>query len=119
MIFSQLRWIPTPFPNFLIEFGRITRAIFFNIGGNRPPCPPCPLAGATVKMIFDSSMKHGSLSEAWKRANMVPIHTKNSKNLKVPLSLIFLLRKSLQSSALTCRKQKIFQSRARLLSYEA
>ena len=38
---------------------------------------------------------------------------------KVPLSLIFLLRKSLQISALTCRKQKFFQSRARLLSYEA
>ena len=39
--------------------------------------------------------------------------------IKVPLSLIFLLRKSLQISALTCRKQKFFQSRARLLSYEA
>ena len=39
--------------------------------------------------------------------------------LKVPLSLIFLLRKSLQISALTCRMQKSFQSRARLLSYEA
>ena len=38
-----------PPPNFLIEFGRITRTIFFNIGGggNRPPLPPCPLAGAT------------------------------------------------------------------------
>ena len=33
-------------PNFLIEFGRITRAIFSTLGGNRPPpCPP--LAGAT------------------------------------------------------------------------
>ena len=41
------------------------------------------------------------------------------EKLKVPLSLIFLLRKSLQISALTCRKQKFFQSRARLLSYEA
>ena len=42
MIFSHLRWIPTP-SNFLIEFGRITRAIFFNIGGQSPPppCPPC------------------------------------------------------------------------------
>ena len=42
-----------------------------------------------------------------------------SKAVKVPLSLIFLLRKSLQISALTCRKQKFFQSRAPLLSYEA
>ena len=41
MIFSHLRWIPTPL-NFLIEFGRITRTIFFNIGGaTAPSCPPC------------------------------------------------------------------------------
>ena len=42
------------------------------------------------KMIFDSSMKHGSFPEAWKRANVVPIHKKNSKNLKInyrPISL--------------------------------
>ena len=31
-----------PPPNFLIEFGRITRDIFFNIGGNRLPLPPPP-----------------------------------------------------------------------------
>ena len=54
MIFSHLRWIPTPPPNFLIEFGRITRAIFFNTGGNRPlaPLPPCPLSGATGSSEF-------------------------------------------------------------------
>ena len=41
MIFSHLRWIPTPI-NFLIEFGRITRTIFFKIGGaTAPSCPPC------------------------------------------------------------------------------
>ena len=43
MIFSHLRWIRIPLPNFLIEFGRITRTIFFNIGGQPPPplAPPC------------------------------------------------------------------------------
>ena len=47
-------------PNFLIEFGRITRAIFFNIGGQPPPL--APLAGATdrkaskvSKIVHESS----------------------------------------------------------------
>ena len=44
-----------------------------------------------LKMIFHSCMIHGSFPEAWKRANVVPIHKKNSKNLKQnyrPISLL-------------------------------
>ena len=44
-----------------------------------------------LKIIFDSCIIHGSFPEAWKRANVVPIHKKNSKNLKQnyrPISLL-------------------------------
>ena len=42
-------------------------------------------------MIFESCIQQGSFPEAWKRANVVSIHKKNSKNLKEhyrPISLL-------------------------------
>ena len=43
-------------PNFLIEFGRITRAIFFNSGGQPPPAPlPAPLARSSKNSLLPTS----------------------------------------------------------------
>ena len=42
-------------------------------------------------MIFESCIQQGSFPETWKRANVVPIHKKNSKNLKENYRLISLL----------------------------
>ena len=42
-------------------------------------------------MIFESCIQQGSFPETWKRANVVPIHKKSSKNLKEnyrPISLL-------------------------------
>ena len=44
-----------------------------------------------LKMIFESCIQQGSFPETWKRANVVPIHKKNSKSLKEnyrPISLL-------------------------------
>ena len=56
-----------------------------------------------LKMIFDSSMKHASFPEAWKRANVVPIHKKNSKTLNKTTDLFHYfqyLERSLKNSSL-------------------
>ena len=34
-----------------------------------------------LKIIFDKSLKNGVFPEIWKRANLVPVHKKENKNL--------------------------------------
>ena len=44
-----------------------------------------------LKMIFESCIKSGIFPEIWKKANIVPVHKKGSKNLKQnyrPISLL-------------------------------
>ena len=44
-----------------------------------------------LKMIFESCIKNGIFPEIWKKANIVPVHKKGSKNLKQnyrPISLL-------------------------------
>ena len=47
-------------------------------------------------MIFSIWLKHGLFSEIWKRANVVPVHNKNEKNLEGnyrPISLLSIFGK--------------------------
>ena len=34
-----------------------------------------------LKIIFDTALKSGSYPDKWKRANVVPVHKKESKNI--------------------------------------
>ena len=52
-----------------------------------------------LKLIFEACLVHGIFPETWKRANVVPVHKKNSKNLKEnyrPISLLPLFGKILE-----------------------
>ena len=49
-----------------------------------------------LKLIFNDCLAHGIFPDVWKRANVVPVHKKNSKNLKEnyrPISLLPLFGK--------------------------
>ena len=46
MIFSHLRWIPTPSPIFSSNLEELRGPSFTTLGATAPS-PPCPLAGAT------------------------------------------------------------------------
>ena len=44
-----------------------------------------------LKLIFRASIQEGAFPDCWKKANVVPIHTKESKNLLKnyrPISLL-------------------------------
>ena len=44
-----------------------------------------------LKIIFDTALKSGSYPDKWKRANVVPVHKKESKNILknyIPISLL-------------------------------
>ena len=52
-----------------------------------------------LKLIFEACLKEGVFPEVWKRANVVPVHKKNNKNLKQnyrPISLVPILGKVLE-----------------------
>ena len=52
-----------------------------------------------LRLIFESCMSQGVFPEIWKRANVVPVHKKNSKNLKQnyrPISLLPIFGKILE-----------------------
>ena len=52
-----------------------------------------------LKLIFEACLVHGIFPETWKRANVVPVHKKNCKNLKEnyrPISLLPLFGKILE-----------------------
>ena len=52
-----------------------------------------------LKLIFEACLRQGVFPEVWKRANVVPVHKKNSKNLKQnyrPISLLPILGKILE-----------------------
>ena len=52
-----------------------------------------------LSIIFESCMSQGVFPEVWKQANVVPIHKKNSKNLKQnyrPISLLPIFGKILE-----------------------
>ena len=52
-----------------------------------------------LKIIFTNCLRSGVFPEIWKRANVVPIHKKNEKNLKSnyrPISLLPIFRKMLE-----------------------
>ncbi len=52
-----------------------------------------------LKLIFEACLVHGIFPETWKRANVVPVHKKNSKNFKGnyrPISLLPLFGKILE-----------------------
>ena len=51
MIFFTSEMDTHPPPNFLIEFGRITRTIFSTLGGGGATAPPCPPLPAPLNMI--------------------------------------------------------------------
>ena len=44
-----------------------------------------------LKLIFQNCLHHGIFPETWKRANVVPVHKKNEKNLKENYRTISLL----------------------------
>ena len=48
-----------------------------------------------LKIIFDTALKSGSYPDKWKRANVVPVHKKESKNIHKnyrPISLLPFLK---------------------------
>ena len=50
-------------------------------------------------LIFQNCLRHGIFPETWKRANVVPVHKKNEKNLKEnyrPISLLPIFSKILE-----------------------
>ena len=52
-----------------------------------------------LKLIFENCLRHGIFPETWKRANVVPVHKKNEKNLKEnyrPISLLPIFSKILE-----------------------
>ena len=52
-----------------------------------------------LKLIFQNCLRHGIFPETWKRANVVPVHKKNEKNLKEnyrPISLLPIFSKILE-----------------------
>ena len=52
-----------------------------------------------LKIIFTNCLRHGVFPEIWKRANVVPVHKKNEKNLKSnyrPISLLPIFGKMLE-----------------------
>ena len=52
-----------------------------------------------LKIIFTNCLRQGVFPEIWKRANVVPIHKKNEKNLKSnyrPISLLPIFGKMLE-----------------------
>ena len=52
-----------------------------------------------LKLIFQNCLRHGFFPETWKRANVVPVHKKNEKNLKEnyrPISLLPIFSKILE-----------------------
>ena len=52
-----------------------------------------------LKMIFERCIKNGIFPEIWKKANIVPVHKKGSKNLKQnyrPISLLPIFGKSFE-----------------------
>ena len=52
-----------------------------------------------LKLIFQNCLHHGIFPETWKRANVVPVHKKNEKNLKEnyrPISLLPIFGKILK-----------------------
>ena len=66
-----------------------------------------------LKIIFTNCLRHGVFPEIWKRANAVPVHNKNEKNLKSnyrPISLLphfgkileILMYDSLYSHLVSC-----------------
>ena len=44
-----------------------------------------------LRLIFENCLRHGIFPETWKRANVVPVHKKNEKNLKESYRRISLL----------------------------
>ena len=52
-----------------------------------------------LRLIFQNCLRHGISPETWKRANVVPVHKKNEKNLKEnyrPTSLLPIFSKILE-----------------------
>ena len=52
-----------------------------------------------LRLIFENCLLQGIFPETWKRANVVPVHKKNEKNLKEnyrPISLLPIFSKSLE-----------------------
>ena len=52
-----------------------------------------------LKFIFENYLRQGVFPEKWKKANVVPVHTKNEKNLKEnyrPISLLPIFGKILE-----------------------
>ena len=52
-----------------------------------------------LKLIFENCLRYGIFPEMWKKANVVPVHKKNLKNLKInyrPISLLPIFGKILE-----------------------
>ena len=52
-----------------------------------------------LRLIFKNCLRRGIFPETWKRANVVPVHKKNEKNLKEnyrPISLLQIFSKILE-----------------------
>ena len=52
-----------------------------------------------LKLIFENCLRQGVFPEKWKKANVVPVHKKNKKNVKEnyrPISLLPILGKILE-----------------------
>ena len=52
-----------------------------------------------LRLIFENCLRRGIFPETWKRANVVPVHKKNEKNMKEnyrPISLLPILSKTLE-----------------------
>ena len=53
--------------------------------------PKCVMNQSPLKIIFDTAFKSGIYPDKWKRANVVPVHKKESKNILKnyrPISLL-------------------------------
>ena len=44
-------------------------------------CDETETIALPLKIIFDTALKSGSYPDKWKRANVVPVHKKESKNI--------------------------------------
>ena len=71
-----------------------------------------------LRLIFENCLRYGIFPETWKRANVVPVHKKNEKNLKEtyrPISLLPIFSKILEKLIYEALYSHLEKEMARLL----